>query len=344
MTEKKLLLITFDYELFLGERSGSVQDCLISPTNKLMKILEKQNLKSYFFIDTAYLIRLKEAARDHPSAREDLESITAQLVQMVKYGHEIHPHIHPHWKDAVYDAKQNEWSLQNRRYYSFASLLTEQQAYLFDQSIATVRLILDIAKCDQPLDSYRAGGWTIQPFEYFRPLFIQYGIKYEWSVLPGKYQISDAHNFDFRNAPEHNPVYTFDLDPCKIDQKGPFKELTISSFSMNPYEKWLDFKISGLLQRLGQRPAFKGNTVSSIVREQGDNQCKAGFRREIASFEGLNQFRIRKYLSDIRTKEYVHFISHPKMLTNFEFKMIDRFLDKLNRDSKIQTNFRELLA
>ena len=54
MTGKKLLLFTFDYELFLGDKSGSVQDCLITPTDHLISLLNKYEFKAYFFVDTVY--------------------------------------------------------------------------------------------------------------------------------------------------------------------------------------------------------------------------------------------------------------------------------------------------
>ena len=38
---QKQLLVTFDYELFLGNRSGSVDECMITPTNKLVILLGK---------------------------------------------------------------------------------------------------------------------------------------------------------------------------------------------------------------------------------------------------------------------------------------------------------------
>ena len=47
----KNILLTFDYELFLGHISGSVNDCLILPTNKILSILSDQNIKhSMFFV------------------------------------------------------------------------------------------------------------------------------------------------------------------------------------------------------------------------------------------------------------------------------------------------------
>lgn len=341
MSEKKLLLFTFDYELFLGEKSGTVQECLIKPTEQLISNLYKHHFKAVFFIDTVYLFRLKEMAGKYATAKTDLDSINQQLVTLVKSGHEIHPHIHPHWMDAVYIADSNEWNLTEKRYYTFASLPEEKQSELFSESVSIILSVLETAGSNQPVDSYRAGGWSIQPFGQFRPWFLQYGIKNEWSVLPGKYQISDAHGFDFREAPILRKVYRFDTDPCHSNKNGPFTEWTISSITMNRLEKWIDFKVSGLLKRLGKRPAFKGKTVSSVITEEGDNRIKRSQKRFIASFEGLNPFTLKKYLTAIRKATYFQFISHPKLISPYEFMMIEKLFGILKGRDNIKTDFRE---
>ena len=343
MSDKNLLLITFDYELFLGERSGTVQQCLIDPTDKLLASLGKYAFKALFFIDTVYILRLKEMAEKHRVAKADLEAISNQLIQLVNNGHEIHPHIHPHWMDATYDPIINEWSLREKRHYTFASITEDWRKDLFDQSVMFIRSILELANSSQSVDCYRAGGWSIQPFENFRPLFLQFGIKNDWSLIPGKYQFSDAHGFDFREAPKNNPVYQFDGDPCQKTEKGPFTEWTISSITMNRFEKWFDFKISGLLQRMGKRPPFKGKTVASAIAEEEDNQIKKHQKRIIASFEGLNPFTLNKYISVIRRNRYFQFISHPKLISPYEFTMIEKLFRKLKRGNDIKTNFREAI-
>ena len=53
---KKNLLITLDYELYLGELSGSVEKCILEPAEKLRVIFKENKLKKIiFFLDTTYL-------------------------------------------------------------------------------------------------------------------------------------------------------------------------------------------------------------------------------------------------------------------------------------------------
>lgn len=338
----KTVLFTFDYELFLGVRSGQPGDCIIAPTNRLLQLLGNADFKGVFFVDTVYLIRLEEAAEIYEAASRDLSDIRQQLEEIVRQGHAIFPHIHAHWLDAIYISEDNEWSLTDTRYYQFASLDTQRQRVLFDKSVEIIRSITGKFPGCPEIDSYRAGGWSIQPFSHFKPHLLRHGITQEWSVIPGKYHFSSAHFFDFRKAPSGTPVYRFENDPCEQDDNGYFTEWTISTLSLTPFEKWINFKIGGLLRRLGLKKPVKGSTVSSVTKEEGDVQQRGNVARVTASFEGLNPFTLRKYLSVIRKEDYFHFISHPKLLSPFEFTMIEKLFISLRKKNSIQTDFRKV--
>ena len=343
MAKAKLLLITFDYELFLGEQSGAVTQCLINPTDRLLASLNSYGLKALFFIDTVYLSRLKEMAENYSQAKADLDNINRQLIKIVKEGHEIHPHIHPHWMDAIYDPENREWQLMDKSYYAFSSLQVDKQAMLFEDSMKLIRKVLEEADSKQPVDAYRAGGWSIQPFSHFKPFFIQHGITHDWSVIPGRYHFSDAHSFDFRQAPAEKPVYRFSEDVCLEDKNGRFTEWTISTLTLSRFEKWIDFKISGLIRRLRWNEPLKGSTVSSVTTGEGDIYNDNIKVRMIASFEGLNPYRLRQYLAAIKKTNYFQFISHPKLITNREFKMIGSLFKSIHKIGDIETDFRKFV-
>ncbi len=55
--KKRNLLITFDYELFLGSRSGRPEGCVLQPTELLEKVLTPFKAKGVFFVDTTYLLK-----------------------------------------------------------------------------------------------------------------------------------------------------------------------------------------------------------------------------------------------------------------------------------------------
>lgn len=338
---QKLVLFTFDYELFLGDRSGTVKDCILEPTRRLLALFLDFGYKAVFFVDTVYLMRLQEIAAQYPEASADREALQQQLTAIAQQGHFIFPHIHPHWLDADYLPAENQWSLNNTRYYQFSSLPAAKQQALFQRSVEMIRSITDPVMPDHRIDAYRAGGWSIQPFNHFRPYFLQFKISHEWSVIPGKYKFSDAHTFDFRAAPSQQPVYHFDMDVCLEEKNGPFTEWTISCLSVSRFERWVDFKVSGLLGRIRGKEPLKGSTVTSVIREEGDARENRDCIRMIASFERLNPFRLLKYRAAIRKSRYFHFISHPKMMSAYDFRMVEKLLISIKNNTSIETDFRK---
>ena len=339
VSQKKILLFTFDYELFLGDKSGSVEACLIKPTDHLIKILNRYNSKAIFFVDTTYLIRLKQTANKYESARKDFENIKKQIANLAVSGHSVFPHLHPHWLDAQYDEQTNEWSLKNFTKYRFTSINTEQRDFIFENSI---KILHDIIRPVVPgyfIDSYRAGGWSIQPFSDFKPYFEKYSIINDFSVIPGKYTASTAHVFDFRKTPAKN-IYKFKDEITSESENGPFKEFTISSIALSKLNVWLNFKVSGLLKRLKFKPYGNGTTVNSSVIEEADTQSLNG-KRIVASFEGLTFITLSKYFKAIKKSNYFQFISHPKLLTRHELWLLNILLSKL-RKQDIETDLKKL--
>ncbi|MEO8762224.1 MAG: hypothetical protein ABI388_11860, partial [Bacteroidia bacterium] len=175
MDNTKHLLLTFDYELFLGSKSGSTKNCILLPTSKILEILETYQIKNaIFFVDTTYLLRLKEI--DNKEAQLDFKKISEQLIEMKNNGHYIFPHLHPHWLDAKYIEKDNHWDLSDTKKYSFSSLSAEEKSQIFTDSI---KLLTEIVGPQEVL-GYRAGGWCIQPFSDFELYFKKHNIQYDF--------------------------------------------------------------------------------------------------------------------------------------------------------------------
>ena len=200
MKDKKKIIFSFDYELFLGRKSGTAEECLIAPTEKIHQILNSYEIKGIFFIDTAYLLFLKEVSLRDPLAERDLGLIFSQLRELVKGGHYIFPHLHPHWMDALYLPNTREWELNNLSKYRFHSLDFGQRQQLFNASVGIINEIASPVNSGYLINAYRAGGWSIEPFDDFRPFFDKFGIKYDFSVLPGLSELSENIQMLFTTA------------------------------------------------------------------------------------------------------------------------------------------------
>lgn len=335
---KKIVLYTLDYELFLGSKSGSVKECLIAPTNTVMNLFKQYSVKGIFFIDTIYLMRLKEVSKNYPSAKFDLDQIELQLNQMVKAGHYIFPHIHAHWLDAVYLHELNEWSLTNTRYYRFETVPEQLKNDLFDFSIS---FLTQFTKDFQKIDGYRAGGWSIQPFSAFQPYFSNYGIQNEFSVLPGWYHFSDTLKFDFRKAPLQI-TYNFSEDTAEESLNGPFMAYTISSYYLTRIEQQLNrlIHILAFLKRKVIKQKIIGSTVRSKVTDSGYIYNVEGRTSHIAQFEQITFVNLWGMWRLLRTESYIHSVSHPKMMRKIDLFLLKLFLVASNFFYQIETDYR----
>jgi len=217
MKNKKNILLTFDHELFLGTKSGSVDYCMIKPTNELQKIFNEFKIqKAIFFLDTTYLSCLKTHSKIR-SFQKDFEKIKSNIHFLLDNGHYIFPHIHPHWLDAKYI--NGNWVLKNLKKYTFNACSIKERKKIWEESISILKEFN--VESYHPIDSFRAGGWSIQPFKDYKPFFEKYGILNDFTVLPESYTHSNAQNFDFTSI-SSNSIYRFEYEVTKPVKNGKF--------------------------------------------------------------------------------------------------------------------------
>lgn len=344
MNLSKKILFTFDYELFLGVNSGTVNNCLIKPTEKIMELFDIYKIEhAIFFVDTTYLLRLKEMKS--PICIKDYEAIISQLIQLVDKGHYIFPHIHPHWLDAIYDPTTNQWSLNNYTKYRFHAISPEQRESLFEDSIALLRKIVCKSKKKYSINAYRAGGWSIQPFADFLPCFRKYGIRHEFSVLKGFKNLSEAQYFNFTTCPSAS-VYRFSKDPCILDEQGEYIEYTISTLPVSYRLYWLSKLWAKYLWKIGQRSIGdgKGLVIKEASLIAGKKDLIGSENREMISLELLTTIKMPYYKAFLKNNDYMHFISHPKMLSEHNLKCFNDFLKYGCTKFHLQTDFLKINA
>ena len=333
MLSKKKLLLTFDYELFLGARSGTVDNCIIIPTKKVLEILEFHKITSaIFFVDTTYLITLKNSENENCQA--DFKKIEKQIKEIKGLGHYIFPHLHPHWVDAKYLPEINQWDLSDTKKYSFSALNNEEKQYTFSHSIKILEDIIG----QQKDWGYRAGGWCIQPFSDFKPFFEEYKIWYEFSVLKGYSCVSDFQNFNFMKAPDKK-VYKFSDDVLLEDEQGKFTQMPISNIKRSLITKILNNVFIKFLYKKGITNYGDGlSTSSASVKES-----KIG-NSEMASIELLTIINITDYIRKVEKMDFLHFISHPKMLSPHNLNCLDVFLKKVLSKHELITDFKKMIS
>ena len=90
------IVLTLDYELFLGEKSGTVENCMIKPMNQLMNLCQKYHSTMTIFWDVMHYQKIIENLGRYPELQEDKLLIEAQIQALVKEGHDVQLHLHPH--------------------------------------------------------------------------------------------------------------------------------------------------------------------------------------------------------------------------------------------------------
>jgi hypothetical protein len=337
------VLLTFDYELFLGKRSGTVPNCLLHPTAEVLKVLEKHKAKAIFFVDALYLFRLREAAIKHEAAANDYKLIAKQIVEIYNSGHYVYNHIHPHWLDAKYLVEHNQWDLSDTSKYSFQSLSEEQRKFVFEKSTTMLNEILIESKMSFSLDGFRAGGLYIQPFSIFKKYFELYGIKYEFSVLRrAKGELQNPYSsFDFGAV--SSDIYNFSKDVAVSDNEGEFTE-----FAMRPIDVPFFYRLLNSIQYRLTSSLPKFNKFGDGVGFSADGKISIAGRSKYAatetfSIEMLSVAKLPLYFKEIETQGYLHILSHPKLVSKYNIETFDKLLSKIGKFKHVEFDFKKML-
>ena len=224
--KKKRIIISYDYELFFGERSGTVQKTLIDPTNIILDAMDAAGLKGNFFVD--WLMLKYMSLEIDERVKHDYNQIVRQLKDIVRRGHRIELHIHPHWVDAKYNG-DGTWNFDDFTHYSLQSFSEEDVTHMFVEGTELLTNIVRDVDPNYKIVAFRAGGWAIQPFDKLKEGFLRAGIKVDSSVAYGVFGYNKYSYYDFRNAPKED-VYRFDDDVCVPSNNGQFIEVPIASY------------------------------------------------------------------------------------------------------------------
>lgn len=324
---KKKILLTFDYELFFGNKSGTPERCLLEPTDKLLATFKEHKIKGIFFIDVLYYMRLLESEITIGVAHKIKEQIQAIVVQ----GSRIELHLHPHWLDAEY--VEGEWRFPSYKKYRLQSLAEEEIAELFR---AGTRMLEEIARQVVPeykVMAFRAGGFCIQPFSMLRQGFQDNGIIIDSSVAPQLFEEASARKYDFRKTPDSS-LYTFSENPTEKNIGGQFIEVPITTYRVNAISK----AFAKVIRR------FKGSQVSIMGNGTGIAPPRPWWNKvlpetRMITLDGcIFPDELTRQIKASR-REIVTIIAHPKSLSTLSFNCIAQLV----RDRHTFVDFNDIV-
>lgn len=306
--------LTFDYELFFGADSGTVENCLLKPTGYLADIACKHNIKLVFYVDAGFLYRLKQYA-SLAACKKDFDLVSSQIKGLSQSGHEIGLHVHPHWEDCIFE--NNKWKLNTTRY-----KLSDFSKQEIDSVISKYHQVL-IEITGKKCQSYRAGGWCVQPFDLLHDSLIRNGINKDASVYPNGKHVSPAHSYDFSKAPDKD-IWKFDLDPCEENNTGRFTEIPTTADVISPFFYW------NLYLKMRQNPSYYRPVGDGIWLVDKKRVYRHFFSstRHFACADGFFASRLESVLkrSEGLNHNHLSVLSHPKSMAPYSFKALEKFI------------------
>ena len=212
------IFITLDYELVLGRRTGSVHSCLVKSSEALCKMLQNYNVPVTFFVDCAYLLRMRELKDKFPALQKDFEDVVSNLQFLQKKGHCLQYHFHPQWLYSTYD--EEGWHM-DYDHYKLSDVEESKLRHDFKEGIK----LLESITGEKPV-AFRAGGFSLTTCKYYIDLFKDNGIFIDSSVNGGKVN-SKLHAYDYSKAPLKTS-WRFNNDVNIPEENGRFTEYSIT--------------------------------------------------------------------------------------------------------------------
>ena len=318
------ILITLDYELFFGSKVGTLQNCILTPTSKLANILDKYGVKATFFVDSGYLVKLEELKEQFPILEKEYEAISSQIKELDRDGHSIQLHIHPHWEDSTFDGER--WIIDTKRYrlHQFSEEEIDNIVYRYK------KVLTDMV--GDKIFAHRAGGWCIQPFSKIKNALKKHNIFLDSTLFKNGKNDSQTHYFDFKDMPDKTE-WRFEDDPLKESKNGFFKEVPISDYKLSPLFFW---KLVYIKKFGGAEHQPFGDGLATGGSRLDKLRMLTTYTHSVVSIDGFkSSFLEKAYQSFLKRRDCKNFvvIGHPKAMSGYSFKKLERFLlDNKNRN------------
>ncbi len=307
------ILLTFDYELFFGSEPGTVHKCMLEPTNDLLKMAEKYNVRYTFFVDVGYLM----ASARYNALSEERSLVVRQIREMIEKGHDVQLHIHPHWEKASWDGR---WSMNTEDAYKLSDFSKEES----DEIVRKYKTGIDEI-IGRKTFVYRAGGWCIQPFNQLKDVFVELGITHDSTVVAGDFLETREYAVDFRDAPLKS-VYRFEDDVCLEDVQGRFTEVQITPLRYSPLFYWRLY----ILGRL--KPHRHKMLGDGIFLSQGGRKKRtlSAFTTTHVSTDGYFACKLQAGLQKAENMGWREMVTigHPKSNTLFSLEKLEEFISE----------------
>ena len=325
--------LTLDYELFLGEKTGTVENCLLMPMMKMLESVDTVGAKFTIFVDATYLCALKHHGADHPSLADDLKKIRSHLCSLKDNGHDIQLHIHPQWQYSSFDGQR--WAM-DAEHYKLSDLGEQEAMKVFAEAKDLLDGIIGVKTT-----CYRAGGFSTQPTALLTKLFAQNGVQLDASVCPGTRYESPQQSYDYKAAPIKGP-YSFETDINVPQADGRFVEVPITMCRVSPFFHWR-LAFNRVLK--SPRQQLYGDGVSVKTTSDSIFQRLLHYTDCMATIDGYKiKFLKNAYLGARKAgHEVMCVLGHPKLATPHSVAELKKFCIMVAKNNDSFTTLSSLL-
>jgi len=316
--EDNMLLLSLDYELFFGEKTGSVENCLLKPTEALVKLLNAHNIKLSLFVDAGFLYQLEKYSSSFPQLLIEKDRIQQQLLRLSEQGHDIQLHIHPHWQDSHYNG--SAWVIDTRRYRLHDFTPQEQLTIVHDYKQTLQKYTT------KPIFAYRAGGWCLQPFSEISTALKANDIWLDSTLFNNGFSDDPTRWFNFKGMPQ-SQQWGFSEDPLTREEKGYFCELPISAIKTSPLFFW---KLA--LVKLFSKKSFVsfGDGQAMVANKNYYWQRLTTATYGPVMIDGIKagqlQHAFRQHQKQGKQARIFNVMGHPKSASPYSLKKLEQFL------------------
>ena len=280
------LIITLDYELF-GDGSGNVFKHIVNPTNKLLELCKKNNIKITIFFEIIEYLKLKEiwdSGINMGYQTDPCKAIEDQIKTAYKQGHDIQLHLHPQWIDAKYENKwildDSLWRLPNVNKENCGYSISE----LLKQGKKTIEQIINPIDSNYKCNILRSGGYNLQPSGEIINAMKENDFIVDSSVCPGCTINSDFSKFDYSNLKNNIPFWWIkngDVMNISSDKKDI---LEIPVFAL-PVKKYQKYDIQRLKIRLKNKQYTKEQIKYKLGNESLFDKIRYFFKNEVITWD-----------------------------------------------------------
>jgi hypothetical protein len=214
------LIITVDYELPAGGR-GDVRRHMIDPVNSLQDVCEASGAKLTVMVEIGELWAFERAVNQgykRTLGYDPAGAIRAQLIELIRRGHDVQLHLHPQWINALWDGRR--WLLDYAHYF-LTDLLDPDMATFLRRGREDLERLLQPGSPHYRCVGFRAGNWNTHPAQRYLGALRAAGFESDTSVFKWGLASSPFARFDYRQAYSNVLAWYAREDDINVASGGP---------------------------------------------------------------------------------------------------------------------------